>query len=94
MAEQHDQSNDDCLLCGAIWSGEAGWPLCDTPGCANVCCASCVATTGLSVGDLFYCPACAGGGESAAATSTTPSRLPQQRLYQSVPQGPGRGQPP
>jgi hypothetical protein len=84
MAGQHDQSinecllcdewlsNDDCLLCGAIWSGEAGWPLCDTPGCRNVCCASCVATTGLSVGDLFYCPACAGGGESAAATSTTP----------------------
>ena len=69
MAEQHDQSNDDCLLCGAIYCGEAGWPLCDTPGCANVCCASCVATTGLSVGDLFYCPACAGGGESAAAVA-------------------------
>ena len=69
MAEQHDGSNDDCLLCGAIYCGEAGWPLCDTPGCANVCCASCVATTGLSVGDLFYCPACAGGGESAAAVA-------------------------
>ena len=69
MAEQHDGSNDDCLLCGAIYCGEAGWPLCDTPGCANVCCASCVANTGLSVGDLFYCPACAGGGESAAAVA-------------------------
>ena len=69
MADQHDGSNDDCLLCGAIYCGEAGWPLCDTPGCANVCCASCVATTGLSVGDLFYCPACAGGGESAAAVA-------------------------
>ena len=69
MTEIHDASNDECLLCGAVYCGEQGWPLCDTPGCPNTCCTRCVQAAGLSVGDLFYCPECAGAGESAAAVA-------------------------
>lgn len=59
-------SNDDCFICGTRWvAGFEGWVLCDA--CPNTVCPVCTSSLSLSVGEMFYCPACAGSGESAAA---------------------------
>lgn len=63
-------SNDECCVCGDEWSdGRQGWVLCDTGGCENTVCPECVSSLSLSVSELFYCPACAGSGASAAAAA-------------------------
>lgn len=62
------ESNDECSICGAEWAeGCQGWVLCDTNQCPNTVCPSCTSTLSLSVSNLFYCPSCAGSGDSAAA---------------------------
>lgn len=64
-----ESSNDECCLCGKEWTpDEKGWPLCDTADCPNTVCSNCAQIHQLSVSELFYCPPCAGGGQSAAAT--------------------------
>ena len=61
-----ENSNDDCYVCGAQWiEGLEGWVLCDT--CPNTVCPACTSSLSLSVGEMFYCPSCAGSGDSAAA---------------------------
>lgn len=63
-----EESNDECCVCGAEWAeGCQGWVLCDTDQCPNTVCPSCTSTLSLSVSDLFYCPSCAGTGDSAVA---------------------------
>lgn len=65
-----EDSNDECCVCGSEWTeGCQGWVLCDESQCPNTVCKSCTATLSLSVGELFYCPQCAGSGESAAAVA-------------------------
>jgi len=65
-----ENSNDECCVCGNEWSeGQHGWVLCDTTDCENTVCSKCTSTYSLSVSDLFYCPVCAGSGDSAAATA-------------------------
>ena len=63
-----ENSNDECYMCGEEWiEGKNGWVLCDT--CENTVCPKCVSSLSLSVSELFYCPLCAGSGNSAAATA-------------------------
>lgn len=63
-----EDSNDECCVCGDEWSiGQQGWVLCDGENCENTVCAKCTSMLSLSVSELFYCPICAGSGESAAA---------------------------
>ena len=58
-------------MCGDEWTeGQQGWVLCDSDGCENCVCPKCTSTLSLSVSELlFYCPICAGSGDSAAATA-------------------------
>ena len=64
-----ESSNDECCMCDDVWTdGQMGWLLCDTDGCANTVCPKCTSSLSLLVSDLFYCPTCAGSGNSAAAT--------------------------
>ena len=63
-----ENSNDECYMCGEEWiEGKNGWVLCDT--CENTVCPQCVSSLSLSVSELFFCPVCAGSGNSAAATA-------------------------
>ena len=63
-----EHSNDECYMCGEEWyEGKKGWVLCDT--CENTVCPKCTSILSLSVSELFYCPLCAGSGNSAAATA-------------------------
>lgn len=63
-----EDSNDECCICGVEWTeGCNGWVLCDAEQCPNTVCSSCTSALSLSVSELFYCPQCAGSGESAAA---------------------------
>ena len=64
-----ENSSDECCVCGDSWTeGQTGWILCDAPqGCDSTVCKKCTASLSLSVGELFYCPLCAGSGQSAAA---------------------------
>ncbi|KAL7534065.1 hypothetical protein ACHAXR_005617 [Thalassiosira sp. AJA248-18] len=63
-----ENSSDDCCVCGDEWSeGQQGWVLCDSNGCENTVCPKCTTSLSLSVSELFYCPICAGSGQSAAA---------------------------
>lgn len=65
-----ENSNDECCMCDAEWvQGCEGWVLCDTSGCENCVCPTCTSALSLSVSELFFCPICAGSGESAAATA-------------------------
>jgi hypothetical protein len=65
-----ENSNDECCMCGEDWhEGETGWVLCDTEDCENTVCQQCTNLLSLSVSELFYCPLCAGKGNSAAATA-------------------------
>mmetsp|Transcript_6665 Transcript_6665/g.15119 ORF Transcript_6665/g.15119 Transcript_6665/m.15119 type:complete len:244 (+) Transcript_6665:142-873(+) len=65
-----ENSNDECCICGDDWSeGQHGWVLCDSHGCENTVCPKCTSNLSLSVSELFYCPICAGSGQSAAATA-------------------------
>ena len=65
-----ESSDDDCCVCGDVWTeGQHGWLLCDAGGCENTVCPKCASTLSLSVSELFYCPMCAGSGQSAAATA-------------------------
>ena len=69
--QDDDVGADECCLCGKDWrEGDTGWPLCDTEGCDSTLCTDCLRLTGASVGDLFFCPPCAGSGVSAAADET------------------------
>lgn len=63
-----EESNDECYICGIEWTeGTQGWVLCDTDQCPNTVCITCTSALSLSVSELFYCPSCAGSGDSAAA---------------------------
>lgn len=63
-------SNDECCMCGEEWNEcKKGWVLCDTSHCENTVCDRCTTLLSLSVSELFYCPLCAGSGNSAAATA-------------------------
>ena len=65
-ADIGQNSEDECCLCGRLWDPSCtGWPMCDTPNCPNVCCSTC--SQALIVSDMFYCPLCAGSGQSAVA---------------------------
>jgi hypothetical protein len=65
-----ENSNDECCMCGEVWhEGGKGWVLCDTADCENTVCQSCTTLLSLSVSELFYCPLCAGSGNSAAAAA-------------------------
>jgi hypothetical protein len=65
-----ENSNDECCICGEEWQeGEKGWVLCDAEECENTVCQKCTSLLSLSVSELFYCPPCAGSGNSAAATA-------------------------
>lgn len=65
-----ENSNDECCMCGEEWhEGKKGWVLCDTTECENTVCQNCTTSLSLSVSELFYCPLCAGSGNSAAATA-------------------------
>lgn len=65
-----ENSNDECCMCGEAWhEGKKGWVLCDTAECENTVCQNCTSLLSLSVSELFYCPLCAGSGNSAAATA-------------------------
>lgn len=65
-----ENSNDECFMCGEAWhEGKKGWVLCDTTDCENTVCQNCTSLLSLSVSELFYCPLCAGSGNSAAATA-------------------------
>lgn len=65
-----ENSNDECCMCGEAWhEGKKGWVLCDTTECENTVCQNCTSMLSLSVSELFYCPLCAGSGNSAAATA-------------------------
>jgi len=64
-----ESSEDESCLCGKLWTpDQPGWPLCDTPNCPNTVCAQCAQIHQLIVSELFFCPPCAGSGQSAAAT--------------------------
>ena len=70
MSADGAECDDLCSVCDKLWTeGDSGWPLCDTPNCENVVCAECTTSMQLSVGELFYCPECAGGERSAAAVA-------------------------
>jgi len=57
-------------MCGEAWhEGKKGWVLCDTSECENTVCQNCTSLLSLSVSELFFCPLCAGSGNSAAATA-------------------------
>ncbi len=57
-------------MCGEAWhEGKKGWVLCDTTECENTVCQNCTSLLSLSVSELFFCPLCAGSGNSAAATA-------------------------
>lgn len=63
-------SNDECCMCGEVWhEGQEGWILCDTEDCENTVCVKCTSKLSLIVSELFYCPLCAGAGNSAAASA-------------------------
>ena len=65
-----EDSNDECCVCGDRWTeGQQGWVLCDSQGCENTVCKKCTYSLELSVSELFFCPSCAGSGQSAAATA-------------------------
>ena len=66
-----ENSSDECCMCGDVWTeGQQGWILCDSEnGCENTVCAKCATALNCSVSELFYCPICAGSGQSAAATA-------------------------
>ena len=65
-----ENSNDNCCMCGDEWSeGHQGRVLCDSDKCENTVCTKCTSMLSLSVSELFYCPVCAGSGQSAAATA-------------------------
>ena len=65
-----ENSNDECCMCGEAWhEGKKGWVLCDTSECENTVCQNCTSLLSLSVSELFFCPLCAGSGNSAAATA-------------------------